>query len=795
MTASPATATAPARRASFQAGSGLLVPAEAGRRNRRTADGVLLAVAAVLLGLAAAIASAAHAQDASVAKGLVALLGWADPFFRVAWVAMLGLALLVLLDILVRRRWLLLRDELVALVAVTGLGVVLGGLVVSDWLPIEPHLLSGWGFPELRIAWAAAVFVVAGPELIRPVRVAAACLVPLAALGATVLGAATPSASLAGIAFGFCGAVLVRLLFGTAAGFPPAARVTEELAGLGVTATDLRPSDRQRVGSAQYVGSDGGGPMTVRVLGRDAQDTQRWARRWRQLAYRDPPRSVAVGRLEQVEHEALATLLAAQAGVGAPAVVTAALGDGGDAIIVTRGPDLVPLENQSDVGDEVLEALWREVAKLHAAGISHGRLNASNVVLVDGDPVVVDFAAATLGAPRSAIDIDVAELLVACTVLVGPDRALAAASKGVGNDAVAGSLPYLQRGALTPHVRDLARHHDVALEQLRKSAAAATGEELPDMVPLRRVRLRDLLTTAAIIFAAYLLISKLAKIGFGTIYHELRASNLVWVAVALLVAQLSYVSEAVQLRGAVETPLPLLPCVVLKSAAKFLNLTVPGSAGSIALGIRFLQRLGVPTGEAVAAGMVDDFTASIVQLLLFVSLIKFVHFHFDTSNLSGAVPSKTFVVVVVAAVAAAVIVVLAVPKLRKKVLPSVRDAVRSTWTVVRDRRKRLDLFGGAIATEVVFALTLGASASAYGVHLSLAQLLLVNVGVTLLAGLIPVPGGIGAAEAGLAAGLVAMGVPEATAFAIAITHRLCTYYLPPVWGYFSLQWLRRKGNV
>ena len=38
--------------------------------------------------------------------------------------------------------------------------------------------------------------------------------------------------------------------------------------------------------------------------------------------------------------------------------------------------------------------------------------------------MLVDFSAATLGAPQSALDIDVAELLVACTVLVGPDRAL-----------------------------------------------------------------------------------------------------------------------------------------------------------------------------------------------------------------------------------------------------------------------------------------------------------------------------------------------------------------------------------
>ena len=42
---------------------------------------------------------------------------------------------------------------------------------------------------------------------------------------------------------------------------------------------------------------------------------------------------------------------------------------------------------------------------------------------------------------------------------------------------------------------------------------------------------------------------------------------------------------------------------------------------------------------------------------------------------------------------------------------------------------------------------------------------------------------------------MAMGVDQSTAFAIAITQRLCTYYLPPIWGYFSLRWLSRKGYV
>ena len=57
-------------------------------------------------------------------------------------------------------------------------------------------------------------------------------------------------------------------------------------------------------------------------------------------------------------------------------------------------------------------------------------------------------------------------------------------------------LPYLQRAALTPHLRDLARSHEVDLKELRKAAADASGEELPDDRPLRRVRPKDVLMTA-----------------------------------------------------------------------------------------------------------------------------------------------------------------------------------------------------------------------------------------------------------------------------------------------------------
>ena len=343
-------------------------------------------------------------------------------------------------------------------------------------------------------------------------------------------------------------------------------------------------------------------------------------------------------------------------------------------------------------------------------------------------------------------------------------------------DSVAHVLPYLQRAALTPHLRDLARTHEVSLGDLRAAAAAATGAELPEIAPLRRVRPKDLLLTALVIFAAYLLITQLAEIGFGTIARELGDADLAWVVVGLVLG------SGISVRGAVSAPLPILPCMVLQSAIKFINLTVPSSAGRISMNLRFLRRMGVPRSEAVAAGLVDDASETMVQVALFLATVPLVGVEIDTGQFHGAGPDTRLLVGIVVAVVIAAVVVLTVPKLRAKVVPGIRAALVSLWSVARIRRKRLELFGGNVASQLSYALALGATCLAYGVDLNLAQLVFVNTAASVLSSLIPVPGGIGAAEAAISTGLIAMGVDESTAFAIALTQRLCTFYLPPVWG-------------
>jgi uncharacterized membrane protein YbhN (UPF0104 family) len=267
-----------------------------------------------------------------------------------------------------------------------------------------------------------------------------------------------------------------------------------------------------------------------------------------------------------------------------------------------------------------------------------------------------------------------------------------------------------------------------------------------------------------------------------------------WAVVGLILAQLALIGSGVSMRGGVVTPLPLLPCVVLQTALKFVNLAAPSSAGRIGMNLRFLQRNGVPLGEALAGGAVDDVSNNIVQAVLFLIALPFVDFHLTKSALHGGV-NIPLIAALGAGVVIGVVAILSVPKLRAKVVPPMRQAFSSLKTIARDRHKRMEVFGGEAASELCYVLALGSTCIAYGVHLNLAQLIFVNMAAALLSGLIPVPGGIGAAEASLSAGLMAMGVDQPVAFAIAITQRLWTFYLPPIWGYASLRWLSRKGYL
>jgi undecaprenyl-diphosphatase len=57
------------------------------------------------------------------------------------------------------------------------------------------------------------------------------------------------------------------------------------------------------------------------------------------------------------------------------------------------------------------------------------------------------------------------------------------------------------------------------------------------------------------------------------------------------------------------------------------------------------------------------------------------------------------------------------------------------------------------------------------------------------------PGGLGAIEAALVAGLTGIGVPPGPAVSAVLTYRLATYWLPVLPGWLSLRFLQKRQYV
>ena len=60
---------------------------------------------------------------------------------------------------------------------------------------------------------------------------------------------------------------------------------------------------------------------------------------------------------------------------------------------------------------------------------------------------------------------------------------------------------------------------------------------------------------------------------------------------------------------------------------------------------------------------------------------------------------------------------------------------------------------------------------------------------------VPTPGGLGAVEAALSAGLTAAGLPGATAVSAVLLFRILTFWLPVPVGWAALSYLQRKDAL
>jgi uncharacterized membrane protein YbhN (UPF0104 family) len=768
---------------------------------RRATDVFLLVPALGALGALIALYPPSLFER-SLSRFLASFPGWLDPLWEIFYdvFGLVAVALLVL-ALLTRRHvvWLQALASLAAAVLVT---LVAARLAVGDWpdpVDVVRFRSDEAPFPVSRVSATAAVVLAVVPHLVRPLQTAVRCVLLLGILGAVLTEAAPTSGVVAGFLVSLVAATAVRLAFGTSAGHPETEDVAAALQELGVAVDWLEPAARQSAGVFVARGRDvDGHPLLVKVYGRDAYDTQLLEKVWRTALYAGEGPRLRRSRLEAVEHEALATLLARQAGIATREVVVAAESSSGDALLVFR--DVArPLGTlaPADLDDAVLAGSWRAVAGLGDAGIAHHRVDPETVALFGDDVGVIELDRATIAPRPDEILMDRAQLLATTASLAGSDRATRAAVAAVGVDGVAALLPYLQPAGLGPVLDRALAGAAIDADDLREETAEAIGVDAPGLVRLRRVTWGSLLQVALLALAVVAVIGGLSGLDYDELAEAVGDASWGWIAAGLVVAQAPRVAQALSTLGSVPARIPFFPVYVMQLATGYLNLALPSSLARMAINIRFFQRHGVPPATAVTAGAIDSFVGTVTQALLLVVLLLFgsgLDLALDTP--SGP-PTRALVAVVVVALTGIGAVAL-VRRVRAAILERVRrwwPDIRATLLSLRAGNKLGLLLGGSLATELLFAVALGIFANAFGYDVGLADLLLINISVSLLATFIPVPGGIGVTEFGLTVGLTAAGMPEESALAAVVLYRLATFYLPPVWGFFALRWLQRNAHL
>jgi uncharacterized membrane protein YbhN (UPF0104 family) len=327
------------------------------------------------------------------------------------------------------------------------------------------------------------------------------------------------------------------------------------------------------------------------------------------------------------------------------------------------------------------------------------------------------------------------------------------------------------------------------LPALRKRLLATAPDDAPEVPPvqLERIRLRTLVTLVATVLAGYLLIVQLGQVNFGTLLSQ--ASPL-WILAALGLSALTYVAAALSLSGFVPGRLNFIRTMLAQLAGSFVTLVTPAAVGGAALNIRYLQRNKVPPAVAAASVGVVQVVAFVLHLVLLVIFVAI------TGARSNSLRPPTWAYFVMAGLVVAALGVAAVPRgrrlLRARLAPALGQVLPRLLEVIQQPRKLAEGIGGALMLTACYILCLDACVRAFGGSLALTSAAVVYLTGSALGSLVPTPGGLGAVEAALAAGLTATGTPAATAVSAVLLFRLLTFWLPVPAGWAAFTCLRRR---
>jgi len=592
----------------------------------------------------------------------------------------------------------------------------------------------------------------------------------------------------------------LRYVTGTTTERPTAAEIAAALSLTTTPVVEIRRVPDNRTETRKYATvSRDGERLDLTVFDRDQQAADflyRLYRRARLTSQASRSATLTVSRA--IERRTLMAYAVEDAGVPTPRL-RAALRVGPEAafIATAHATGTTLAELPCPPSDKLVSRVFDTVLALHRHRVTHRALTPDHILIMggdfDGDVMLLDPGDGDIAATDLQVRLDLAQLIAAMALLVGPERAVSQVEQKLDPVTAASLVPLLQPVVLHRSTRAVLRRRKDVLPALRKGLMGTAPEPGPESEQIERIRPRSVLTLVAAVVAAYFIIGEFARYDFVQI---LRHADWLMVLAGLALSAITYAGAAWSLSGFVLEKLRFTRTLLAQLAGTFVALVAPASVGGVALNIRYLHKAKVAPADAASSVGVSQVIALAVHMVLLVIFVA----------VTGGSPSKSFrpptwSYYALAALVAVALAVLAVPAsrrlVRSRLVPTLSQVIPRLLDIAQRPLKLAEGIGGATLVTGGYILCLYVSVLALGVHPPFAAVAVVFLTGQAIGSVFPTPGGIGAIEAALSTGLalIAHVHPAATALGAVLLFRLLTFWLPIPFGWAAMNYLQRHDAL
>jgi uncharacterized protein (TIRG00374 family) len=532
-----------------------------------------------------------------------------------------------------------------------------------------------------------------------------------------------------------------------------------------------------------------GTAVEVRMANRDTRGSGLARRLWALARLRPLVAGpVALSSRSQIERLALSSYLAASAQVLSPAVL----------LLGEMPPETLVLVLTEPPGETITPAMglegamsaFRALRALHEAGVAHRDLRSESIILAGDYAGFSSLDSALPGSGELVRRLDVTQLLTTLGRSVGAAKAVEALRKAYRPPDEAAIAATLQPIALAPWGWSAMRQAQGCIAEVRHELVG-TGANVP-IANLERFRWRTVVSAIALTFAAFLLVGQLSKVD---LLGALRETNLGWFAIAILGSALTYLAAAENLAAFVPKHLSVVRGFLVQLSTAFVGVAMPPTVGHVTVNARYLARQNVDAGSITAAIAISQIVNVVTTVLLLVA--------FGLLTGSGIsrfkIAPSTDLLIGLAVIAAASGILLLVPQTRARFNHAVWPRLRSVWPRLLDAVSQpLRLVLGILANLLLslgYLIAFIAALRALGAHPAILPAAIVYLAGNAVGSAAPTPGGLGAVEAVLSAGLTAIGVPAHQAIPAVLIFRVATFWLPIPAGWISYVALHRSGTL